>query len=261
VVRDAAEGEIVEELRTWIEALGPLLLGIAGLWAAHSYQRGRRLRLAEDRVGPYGKLWWAMSTSRASRRSSPLTPLEAQHQLDRLRAWYHDDHGGAMLLPIPTLKMLLLIMQDLEALAALGVPPDGECGRARVDECRRRSTACLAAISLLRTQLKIDLDVYDVDEGPQLRRPPAPEDTEDEADHRSAGRAFLRRACVDVDNWGRAPRWWHGPKPFHWHHYDGRRSGEVTPLGRQCPNVTEEEQAAARQLRDTHADEPHAVHA
>lgn len=242
------EGEVggMEELRNWVEALGPMLLGVAGLWAAHSYQRTRRLKLAEDRVGPYGKLWHAMAASNAARRSKrPLTPAEAQTQLAALRAWYHGDHGGAMLLPIPTLKMLLLIIKDLGDLAAIGDPPPGRCGQAPADEARRRGVQCLAEISLLRTQLKIDLDVYDVDERGQLQRL--------EKSEGNVGRRFLERACVNVDDWGRAPRWWRD-RPFHWEHYDGQGMATVTLLGEECREYTERNKPQQRRTADQSVD-------
>ncbi len=236
--------EAVDDPLRWIEALGLLLLGIAGLWAAHAYGRARRLRLAEDRVAPYGKLWAAMAASSARRKSDrPLTPREAQAQLDRLREWYHGSHGGAMLLPIPTLKMLRLVMADLEKLSELGQPPDGECGRDCAAKARRLGDGVLAGMSLLRTQLKIDLDVYNVDEGPQLRRRAVK--PVDEADL-ERDRNFLARACVDLEFWGR-PRRWPWSDSFHWNHYDGRRFGTVTPLYEPCPDYVENREARKRQ--------------
>lgn len=230
----------MEDALQGVEALGQLVLGIAGLWAAHAYRRTRRLRLAEDRVGPYGKLWAAMGSSSASRKSDrPLTPLEAREQLARLRGWYHGSNGGAMLLPIPTLKMLLIVIEDLKELASMGDPPDGRSGQDRADVAEHLGHGCLAGISLLRTQLKIDLDVYDIDEGPQLRRHA---ETAAEKAELERSRDFLARACVDLDHWGR-PRRWSRQDSFHWNHYDGRGFGTVTPLNKPCPDSVEDREA------------------
>lgn len=196
------------------------LLTVGGWLAGYSYGRLRRLRIAQDRVQPYGKLWAATEMSRASRIASgePLTSDEARCQAKKLRDWYYSDHGGAMLLPIPTLKMLLLILHDLDILSN---------DDALNDSVRELlGSAILVEISVLRSQLKIDLDVYDLDEGAQLRKRARSDD-----DYHP--RMFLKRACMDVEAWGRPERWWRN-SPFHWRHYADPGGGDVVPLGRQC---------------------------
>lgn len=183
------------------------LLTIVGLIVANSYGRQRRLKVSEHRIKPYGQLWATMenASSRRIGQDKPLTPTEAETLAQDLRVWYHASDGGGMLLPIPTLKMFFLILDDLDELAKMVERPQ---------EARVKGSDCLVHISVLRTQLKIDLDIYDIDERGQLER-----------EGMDRQRAFLRRSCFKVERWGRPDRWFR-PRSFLWHYYTRRGKGK-----------------------------------
>lgn len=205
------------------DAIVTALLAVVGLVAANSYGRHRRLRISEERLKPYGLLWAATDVAKASRiaEERPLSRIEAAWLADKLQEWYYGDHGGALVLPIPTLKMLLLILGDLKRLAKASGEETGHT---------RDGYGVVVALSVLRTQLKIDLDIYDLDERAQLELPSpgAPVDVT------RLRELFLRRACMDPKAWGRPDRWFR-PKAFHWEHYSGSLPGDViVPVAQPC---------------------------
>ncbi len=198
----------------YMDSVMTALLAIAGLILANSYAQQRRLKIAEDRIGVYQELWRKVEPARASRlrKDNPLTRKEAEALARSLRCWYHQG-GGGILLPIPTLKMFLLILEDLECLTTV-------VGPAAADELGK---ACIHRISILRTQLKIDLDIYDIDDRAQLKE-------------NVTKREFLQRACFDIKRWGRPHRWYRA-KSFHWHHYTGRHRGWSRLAARSDPKT------------------------
>lgn len=198
-------------------------LGVIGLLAVRTYQQHRRLRLAQDRLQPYAALWAATGLMRSG---VAMTPALARKLESDLREWYYGEHGGALVLPIPTLKMLLLLLEDLRALGKSDPNPDG--GKVKSTAARKRVKV---AVSLLRTQLKLDLDVYDVDERRQLGH------VRENGDTNLPGlrRDVLAAACVNPEHWGRAPRLGR-QKAFHWGHYSGTGiDGHVVALNEPCP--------------------------
>ncbi len=202
-------------------------LGGIGVLGVSTYRQHRRLRLAQDRLQPYAALWKATGKSRAN---TTMTPELARELEKDLRDWYFGKHGGALVLPIPTLKMLLLLLDDLEAVGKSDLPdPDGD--KAGSTEAADRVKQ---AVSLLRTQLKLDLDVYGEDEGRQLRalarRVVDPADVD-------LRRDVLEAACIDPDRWGRASRGRRKSPWFHWDHYGGTGlDGKVIALKDPCPD-------------------------
>jgi hypothetical protein len=131
-------------------------LAIVGLYLAHSLRRQQRLTIAEQRIEAYRELWGEMHVARPSRvdppeRLRPLSPNEAAELHAAMTKWYFEG-GHGMLLPHATREMYL------EAKRRLGLyaleDPDGEW-----DETGKR---VMRNLSLLRSQMKSDLDIYGV---------------------------------------------------------------------------------------------------
>src|SRR5215216_3336881 len=78
-------------------------VAVIGLYLAHSFSREQRIKIAEQRVDGYRKLWGQMFVARPTRveppeNMSPLTPDEAAALHGEMTKWYF--HGGnGMLLP------------------------------------------------------------------------------------------------------------------------------------------------------------------
>ena len=227
------------DLLALLDLVVKVALGVIGLFGLHTYQQHRRLRLAQDRLKPYAALWAATGLMRSG---VTMTPALARELDANLREWYYGEHGGALVLPIPTLKMLMLLLADLRDLGKSDQPaPTVDKADSTVHEARSTvdPKRVEVAVSLLRTQLKLDLDVYDVDERRQLGH--AGKNGDDAVPARR--RDVLAAACVNPEHWGRAPRPGR-PKAFHWEHYSGTGiDGRVVALTEPCPDS----QAGARQ--------------
>lgn len=167
--------------------LADLLVGsavtIVGLYLTHSLRRQQRLKVAEQRMASYQELWKLMEVARPTRlepweAAGPLTRAEARGLYVNMTHWYFGT-GHGMLLTEPTKKLYLQTKASLGRYA-VGSQPDGErAGRRAIQE-----------LSLLRQQMKLDLDIYGVSYFGKL-------DTEDEE--------FLRRAGIDPRGWARPP--------------------------------------------------------
>lgn len=181
-------------------------IGVVGLVALHSYGRQQRLKIADQRWGPYRALWHI--TSRA-RSGAALTPVAATRLRGKLLSWYYDD-GNALVLPLPTQRMVLAILGDLQARADGRTWPPNPVPRHGDDAIARE-------VSILRTQLKIDLDVYSIDERGFLRR-----------GDRTVERNFLERCGFDTTWWGRPERWYR-PNAFKWDLYHRGQLEDVSP--------------------------------
>jgi hypothetical protein len=158
-------------------------LTIVGLYLTHSLRRQQRLKVAEQRMTSYQELWKLMEVARPTRlepweAAGPLTPAEARRLYASMTHWYFGT-GHGMLLTEPTKKLYLQTKASLGQYAVAS-QPDWECaGRRAIQE-----------LSLLRQQMKLDLDIYGVSYFGNL-------DDEDEA--------FLHRAGIDPRRWARPP--------------------------------------------------------
>jgi hypothetical protein len=170
-------------------ALADLLLGsaitIVGLYLTHSLRRQQRLKVAEQRMASYRELWKLMEVARPTRleaweAAGPLTPAEARDLYASMTHWYFGA-GHGMLLTETTKKLYLQTKASLGRYAVGGQPDWQHAGRRAIQE-----------LSLLRQQMKLDLDIYGVSYFGEL-------DDEDDK--------FLRRAGIDPRRWARPP--WH----------------------------------------------------
>jgi hypothetical protein len=169
-------------------------LAVIGLYLAHSLTRQQRLKIAEQRIDVYRKLWGEMVVARPSRVDppenwTPLAPTEAAELHKAMTKWYFEN-GHGMLLPHDTREMYLEAKKRLGEYALQDSESDWEAAGKR----RMRD------LSLLRTQMKSDLRIYGVFYYDSL----------EEAD-----REFIRASDLDPERWSRpwyrwavSPRYW-----------------------------------------------------
>jgi hypothetical protein len=160
-------------------------IAIIGLYLTHSLRRQQRLRVAEKRLDSYRDLWGLMAVARPTRlteadRKGPLTRKEAKDLYDDTTEWYFGN-GNGMLLMDPTKMLYLNAKKELDKYA------HGEG-----DDWRTEGERVIRQLSLLRTQMKLDLDIY----GHSY--------FDDELN--DDDRAFLRKAGIDPARWGRPSR-------------------------------------------------------
>jgi len=155
------------------------LIAVVGLYLAHSFRRSQRLTIAEKRLGSYQALWELMEVARPTRlkpwdAAGPLSPAEARDLYTAMTHWYYG-HGQGMLLTDRTKTLYLRTKERLGAYSASAPADWATEGERRIDE-----------LSLLRTQMKRDLDIYGVFYAEKLD-----ENTE----------SLLRSAHIDPERW------------------------------------------------------------
>jgi hypothetical protein len=167
--------------------LADLLVGsavtIVGLYLTHSLRRQQRLKVAEQRMASYQELWKLMEVARPTRlepweAAGPLTRAEARGLYASMTHWYFGT-GHGMLLTEPTKKLYLQTKASLGRYAVDSQADRERAGRRTIQE-----------LSLLRQQMKLDLDIYGVWYFGKLN-------AEDEE--------FLREAGIDPRRWARPP--------------------------------------------------------
>jgi hypothetical protein len=175
------------------DALGAvvtLVVGVATLFFAYNYRRQLGLRTAERRIDAYGELWTAMHVARPTRleiQGEVVSQSERDELETQMSAWYFTG-GSGMLLTQDTRQLYLMAKKNLvvddaqvrpvaarERIAGLATPAERE---------RARGELAMRQLSLLRTQMKADLDIY----GRMYGKEPDEED-----------RAFLRDCGLDPD--------------------------------------------------------------
>jgi hypothetical protein len=172
------------------------VIAVIGLYLAHSLRRQTSLKIAEQRIASYRELWMLMGVVRPTRLSEaersgvlatddahsavgPLTRREASSLYQAMTRWYFDAGNGLLL--TNTTKWLYL-----EAKKRLG-----DFAAADNTEWEREGERRINELSLLRLQMRSDLDIYGVSYFGE------PDDDDD--------RAFLKAAGIDPTKWGRPP--------------------------------------------------------
>jgi hypothetical protein len=91
-------------------------------------------------------------------RTTPLGDAE-RHALHKdLDRWYFDD-GNGIFMPRLTRNMFVTVQHNLSC-PVESIRPEAPTASAAVDPERRRGCICIRQLSLLRTQLKIDLSLH-----------------------------------------------------------------------------------------------------
>jgi hypothetical protein len=142
------------------------LIGIAGLYLAHSWRRRSQVELAEARRSAYAALWQITATAAPTRLrpdgAGTLTTKERKLLFERMTIWYYTD-GQGMFLASETREVYLAAKHNLtcpdEKLKPNGV---GLLARfpAHLTTEQKRGCLSIRQLSLLRTQMKSDLAVY-----------------------------------------------------------------------------------------------------
>jgi hypothetical protein len=145
----------------WSQMIGTVFLGLVGLWLAHNIRRQIRVKLAERRVDAYAQLW-SLTAIAIPTRSTPLDAVERSTLCGDINRWFFHD-GNGIFMPRVTRDLLVAVQHNLicpvgsikpEALAAQLTELPGE------EAERRRGCASIRQVSLLRTQLKVDLSLH-----------------------------------------------------------------------------------------------------
>ncbi len=184
-------------------------IALIGLWLAHGLRRQQRLKIAEQRIVAYQKLWRLMEVARPTRldgtvdKSGPLSPDEASALYRKMTNWYYDA-GNGMLLPNETKVLYLAAKKRLGVYADADKSDWNHEGKRRIQE-----------LSLLRTQMKRDLDIYGINYSGAL-------DDED--------MAFIREAGLNAEGWVGA--YWYREKGDRWR---AKARGRLTKLSRRKP--------------------------
>jgi hypothetical protein len=196
-------------------AAATLIVGFATVFFAYSYRRQISLQTAQRRIDAYGALWTAMHIARPTRMSIKGEVLSASERVEleeEMSAWYFNQ-GHGMLLTRDARQMYFAVKENLVAKLD-DVQP--EIARRRIsalesdEACQReRGKLSMRQLSLLRTQMKADLDIY----GRIFGLPPTEED-----------RAFLRYCALNPDK-----------RPWRRSRLERLRGGEpeVVPEGRR----------------------------
>jgi hypothetical protein len=127
---------------------------VVGFYLTHSLRRHQRLRIAERRMTAYSGLWQIMELARPIRleewnNAGALRSGEARTLCDQMTTWYYESANG-MVLTNDTKAMYVLAKKKLGAYSA-AADPTWEQGEQLIRD-----------LSMLRTQMKLDLDIYGV---------------------------------------------------------------------------------------------------
>ena len=159
-------------------------VAVIGLYLTNSLRRQHRLRMAEKRLDAYRELWALMAVARPTRLKEydgggPLTRTEAETLYRDTTDWYFGD-GNGMLLMEPTKTLYLRVKETL-----------GNYSAGEGEDWRTEGLRVMRQLSLLRTQMKLDLDIFG--------------ESYFEGEFRDEDREFLRSAGIDPDRWRGRP--------------------------------------------------------
>lgn len=148
------------------EVVITLILGVIGFYLAHSYRRKIALSVAEKRLVAYSTLWSRMTMASPVRvsewRDEPLTREEREKLFKDFTAWYYEK-GNGMLLGGNTRNIYLRVKDNLVCPIDYFEP---ESIRARLksmsqeEQEKERGRLSIRQLSLLRSRMKADLEVY-----------------------------------------------------------------------------------------------------
>ena len=170
---------------TFVATIVGVVLTGAGLYFAYNHRRQVQLQITNDRLKAYAGLWSLMKVA-ASMRTPDGGSLSKEERLklfDHMTDWYFAD-GHGMLLDSLTREIYLHAKKNLVCPDDALKPP---VKRATTMSDKERGALSISQLSLLRSQMKRDIEVYGIpfhadlsdDEkafltycGADLRRPP-----------------------------------------------------------------------------------------
>jgi hypothetical protein len=131
----------------------------AGAYIGVSLRRQLKTRVSERRLTSYAALWQVTKKAAPSRQHS-LTGVERMELFEEMTSWYYNDGFGMCMSPgcrnvfMKAKANLVAPSNDLEpTLRDYVVQPDGE-------EQSRRSNLAVSQMSLLRTRMRADLEIF-----------------------------------------------------------------------------------------------------
>lgn len=143
-----------------------LILGVIGFYLAHSYRRKIALSVAEKRLAAYSALWSRMNIASPARLSEwwhePLALEERENLFNEFTQWYYEN-GNGMLLGGGTRTIYLRVKDNLVCPIDYFEP---ESIRTRLETMsqeeqeKERGRLSIRQLSLLRSRMKADLEVY-----------------------------------------------------------------------------------------------------
>jgi hypothetical protein len=145
----------------WSQAIGTVFLGLVGLWLAHNIRRQMRIKLAERQLDAYVRLW-AITAMASPSRTTPLDEAERRSLCDAMDRWYFDE-GNGVFMPRVTRNLFVTAQTNLVC------PVDSLQPKVLAEELtavsiaeaeHRRGCVAIRQMSLLRTQLKVDLSLH-----------------------------------------------------------------------------------------------------
>jgi hypothetical protein len=149
-----------------IGAGATLIVGIATVFFAYNYRRQLGIQTAERRIDAYGALWTSMHVARPTRREiqgEVLTKDERWELEHQMSLWYFTD-GNGMLLTADARDMYFAVKRNLVAHRDHLVPESARNRIAKLDDPAEhefeRGRLHMRQLSLLRTLMKADLDIY-----------------------------------------------------------------------------------------------------
>jgi len=149
------------EFVIWSQAIGTVFLGLVGLWLAHNIRRQIRVKLAERRVDAYVQLW-RLTAVAVPTRATPLDEVERRALCTDMDRWFFDDGNGIFMSRVT--RDLFVAVQGNLVCSVGSVKPEALAtqlaGLPAEEAERRRGCACIRQVSLLRTQLKVDLSLH-----------------------------------------------------------------------------------------------------
>jgi hypothetical protein len=146
------------------------LLVVVGLYLAHNFRRQLQLKMADRRAEAYGRLWALMGVAgpwRVETGQGLMDETERRSLYHGMSSWYFS--GDGMLLQEKTRELYLnakfnLVCDDHKLRLTLETKEDRDrldaALKKRHDQLERwRSLLSMRQLSLLRTQMKSDLEI------------------------------------------------------------------------------------------------------
>jgi len=149
------------KLAEWLGIVVTAVLGVAALYYGQSLRRRMRAeveaKVAEKRFAAYAALW-AKTKTASPMRDTPLSQKDRSQLFKDLTDWYYDS-GHGMLLSEQTRNIHLKAKKNLTCpLEAL--EPASLAERVALGDEADRSSANIDQLSLLRTSMRSDIQIY-----------------------------------------------------------------------------------------------------
>jgi hypothetical protein len=155
---------LVASSADWAQLAVTALLGVVTVVVGVSIHLRRRqevaVTVAKKRFDAYAALWQLIPYSpetRKLRNDPPLSDADRTALFDRLTQWYYSA-GNGMLLATDTRELYLTVKKNLICDAEEFVPAALR-GRIRSSDAER-SSVCVRQLSLLRSTMRADIEVF-----------------------------------------------------------------------------------------------------